>query len=77
VNLQEAFKNTLALEGHEEIVGARLSFKVMVNEHELELPAASVAVSVICCAVLWPVSTVPAAGDCVSVAPQLSVTVAV
>jgi len=78
VNLQEAFTNTLALDGHEEMVGAILSFKVMVNEHELTLPAASVAVSVTNCAVLCPVSTVPAAGDCVSVAaPQLSVTVAV
>jgi len=59
------------------ITGARLSFNVIVNEHELTLPAASVAVSVISCVVLCPVSTVPATGDCVSVAPQLSVTVTV
>ena len=77
MNLQEVFTNTLALAGHEEIVGAILSFKVMVNAQELVLPAASVAVSVTSCVVLCPLRTVPATGDCVSVAPQLSVTVGV
>jgi len=76
--LHDASRNTLELDGHEEMVGATLSFKVIVNEHELELPAASVAVRVTNCLVLCPVSTVPDTGDCVSVAvPQLSVTVAV
>ena len=50
---------------------------VIVNEHAEELPAASVAVRVISCEVLWPLMTVPATGDCVKVAPQLSLTVAV
>src|SRR5258707_2817647 len=77
VNLQEASTNTLALDGHEEIVGAILSFKVMVNAQELVLPAASVAVRVTSCLVLCPLRTVPAAGDCVSVAPPQSVTAGV
>src|SRR5260221_6731149 len=46
-----------------EITGAILSFKVMVNEQELALPAASVAVRVTNCEVLCPLSTVPAVGD--------------
>jgi hypothetical protein len=72
-----ALAETLMLAGQKNITGARLSFNVMVNEQELALPAASVAVSVTSCVVLCPLSTVPATGDCVSVAPQLSVTVAV
>src|SRR5258706_14401163 len=76
--LQEASTNTLALDGQPEIAGAMLSFKVMVSEQELALPAASVAVRVTSCVVLCPLSTVPAAGDCVSVGvPQLSVIVSV
>ena len=77
VKLQEASTKTLALTGHEVIEGAMLSFNVMVNEHAEELPAASVAVRVMSCEVLWPLMTVPATGDCVSVAVQLSETVAV
>ena len=75
--MQEASKNTFALTGHEVIVGAMLSFNVMVNEHAEELPAASVAVRVMSCEVLCPLMTVPATGNCVSVAAQLSETVAV
>src|SRR5258705_384205 len=71
----DAPDETLMLDGQPEITGAMLSLSVMVKEHELALPAASVAVRVTSCAVLCPLSTVPAAGDCVSVAPpQLSVT---
>ena len=77
MKLHEASTKTLALTGHEVIVGAMLSLSVMVNEHEEELPAASVAVRVISCEVLCPLITVPATGDCVSVAVQLSLTVAV
>jgi len=74
----DAPDETLMLDGQPEITGAILSFKVIVNEQELALPAASVAVSVTSCVVLCPLRTVPAVGDCVSVAaPQLSVTVAV
>ena len=58
------------------MTGGVLSLSVMVKEHEEELPAASLAVSVTSCEVLCPLNTVPAAGDCVSVAPQLSETVA-
>jgi hypothetical protein len=78
VYLHEALRDTLALVGHEAIDGAVSSFNVIVNEHVLVLPAASFAVSVTSWLVLCPLSTVPAAGDCVNVAPlQLSVTVAV
>src|SRR5258705_5414295 len=74
---EDALVETLMLAGQPEMTGPILSFNVMVNEHELALPAASVAVSVTSCAVLCPLRTVPAAGDCVSVeAPQLSVAVA-
>jgi len=77
VNWHDASRNTLELDGHEVMIGATLSFKVIVNEQLEELLAASVAVSVISCVVLCPLMTVPATGDCVSVAPQLSETVAV
>ena len=77
VKLHEASTKTLALTGHEVMVGAMLSLSVMVKEHEEELPAASVAVRVTSCEVLWPLITVPATGDCVRVAEQLSETVAV
>lgn len=74
----EELTGTLMFDGQPDITGAVVSFKVMVNEHELVLPAASFAVSVISCVVFCPLSTVPAAGDCVNVAPvQLSMTVAV
>jgi hypothetical protein len=68
---------TFASEGHAVMVGGVVSFKVIMNEHELVLPAPSVAVNVMSCEVLCPLKIVPAAGDCVSVAPQLSLTVAV
>jgi hypothetical protein len=68
---------TFASEGHAVMVGGVVSFKVIVNEQVLVLPAPSVAVRVINCDVLCPLKIVPAAGDCVSVAPQLSLTVAV
>ena len=76
VKLQEEVTDTSVLTGHAEITGAMLSFNVMVNEHELEFPAASVAVRVINCEVLCPVSIVPATGVCESVALQLSEIVA-
>ena len=77
VKLHEASTKTLALTGHEVMAGAMLSFNVMVNEHAEELPAASVAVRVMSCEVLCPLMTVPATGNWVSVAPQLSETVAI
>jgi hypothetical protein len=77
VKLHEAFTKTFISVGHEVMAGAVLSLSVMVNEHELELPAPSVAVNVMSCEVLCPLNIVPATGDCVSVAPQLSETVAV
>ena len=63
MKLHEVSTNTLELVGHPVMVGAMLSFSVMVNEHELEFPAASVAVNVTNCEVLCPVSIVPATGD--------------
>ena len=74
--MQELSNVTFESEGQEEIVGAVVSFKVMVKEQEEALPAASVAVSVMSCEVLCPLNTVPAGGDWESVAPQLSETVA-
>ena len=75
MNLHVPSTVTFALEGHEVMVGAVVSLSVMVNEHELALPAPSVAVRVINWEVLCPLNIVPAAGDCVTVAPQLSETV--
>ena len=76
--MHEASRDTFPPDGQEVIEGAVSSFSVTVKEQELVLPAASVAVSVTSWDVLFPLSTVPAAGVCVSVVPlQLSVTVAV
>ena len=63
MKLQDVSTNTLPLAGQDEMTGGVLSLSVIVKEHEEELPAASVAVSVTNCEVLCPLNTVPAAGD--------------
>src|SRR5260221_4982044 len=65
--MQEAYSNFFFLMIRRPPRSTLFPYTTLVRSQELALPAASVAVRVTSCEVLCPLSTVPAAGDCVSV----------